>query len=721
MAGVLIGAGVGLAVGSITAPAHAWIHANLVPSYDPEERAKVYKANVQIPNLIPQIGDLLRTYFSGECTRAELDKILALHGATTGELKGFGVAKDWWNKHLQVVRPRLPFEVAMRAEALGFLDTSELQDNIRYHGFRYATDRLRIMEDSLSLDYSFLLQLVDRGVITEDDFVKYMRHGGWRLTSIRDLLKKQSIGIDPQTTMLRWNRGVISEEDVVKQLKWSGYRDNDVIAAMKGMRWQWPGINESIRWLQYGAFDDSYVDKQKLDSEQTPEYQQLAKAAGAKWALGDPIPQGWPTPDVSPADYAWRAHWRPNDIATAITMFHRLRPSKDDPSKSNFTGIKPYTEEDFAKDLSLNAIPPGRRDQLRAVSYNLPRFTVYRQALEAGAIDRNEVVERLQDGGYDVKTATVLRDTWEHLLYQRQIDKLRPISLENVKQAYRVGTMDRGTAAINLHIIFLDDFAKIQAYLASGYTRQAEDATANPWVQMALTLIDSDINAELVKQAVEVTHKALLRLEMTATQAISDLVGIGITYQRAAQYVQLWTYEQATEGTEIKAGQLADWYVNQLIDQDTFRERLLLLGYSRGDAALTIARAQIRLNETLQKMEAETEKAQALQAKQLAAAMKALQAQQTRVHKDMCRSSTRSQVVQFYTKGFVTREEAKSRLVECGMTDDDAENMIKLAEDKQSVKQQKKTAKTANGQSTATQSQLASAAPESAAGKPVER
>lgn len=670
----------GFVIGSlfqpISAPLSSYISAIVGPAFEPTRRDSAIHWNRQRPNVIVDPGQAIEVYHRGYCTWSELQASLKSHGIFISDSPTEAGSGRQWNGFIESTRPRPPIEVQLRANALGTLSDSDLAKNTWSLGLRRTSEYQMLLNDSPPFDIATLWQFMARGIISPDEWVKFMRHAGWRDNTLLELLIQWSQGIDPSSALVLLNRGLLDSNDVSKYQEWAGYRDQTVKDSLTQLRWQWPSVASVTLWSQLGVFNEAISDKLQLDDEKPDGYYQFARANGQHWSAGDTAPETWPTPDKTPADLAWRGHWRPNDLATAIAMLHRLRPSTDDPTKSNVAGVAPYTSEDFRNDLAANGIPPGRRDQLQAVTYSLPRFTVFRTALSAGTITKDSVVSRLQDSGYSQDIATLLADTWEHQGIQKQVDKLRPISLSQVKEAYRLGTISRQRAAIGLYMIYLDDYAQVQTFLGLPADAQLNLASDNGFVQLALTSIDADVAGELAKQAVEVVRKAYLRLEIDATTAVSQLANLGIVIGRATQYVQLWSYEHAAMGVEATAATLRAWYIDHLIDQSTYAARLTLLGYGQGDIALMVAAANLTISEKAAALQAKSVRAQQMQAKQLAAALKAAQQQQKAIQRQMCSSGTRNQVADWTIKGYLGYYDGYKRLTECGMTGDDAVNLL---------------------------------------------
>lgn len=642
----------------------------------PLSRTLQYGLNGRFPNLFPSLEDLVDLYNKGGCDYEQLASGLGPSGVQLLAKPDEYASAIWWRQLIEYGRQQIPLDVALRANALEHMSDTDLDTVVKRTGFRIKSDRDKIIKDTGPLDLRTILQLFDRDVIDEATLTLLLLHAGYRDDTINQLVRKESNGIDYNTAITLLNRDVITSDDLAKYQKWQGYRDDDVRKQLKETRWQWPSLTQLIQWGQLGVVDNVRANNLGLDSEKPVNFSLLAKATGQHWTIGDEPPKNWPFADLTPSDLNWRAHWRPNDIGTAITMWHRLRTTGGPGGGPRVPGVSPYTDDDLSADMAANAIPPGRRDQLKAVTYSLPRFSVFKTAMSSGVLSKDEVSEQLQDIGYSPDTAKILTQTWEHQAIQKQVDKLRPVSLSSVKEAYRLGTISRNDAARGLYIIYLSDYTQILDYFKLPLEAQYSLALGNGFVGIALTSIEADIAGELAKQAINVIKEGYMRLEIDATQAMSQLAQIGIVPQRAQQYVQLWTYEHAIKGIEVKAGELKKWYEDHLIDQPTYVARLTMLGYGQGDVALMVTRANLDMSERAMKLQAQTVKAAQLQARQLQAAAKAAAANQRAIQRAMCSSGTRNQVATWTVKGLITYPEGWKRLQECGMTPDDAINLI---------------------------------------------
>jgi hypothetical protein len=665
------------AVGILAVPnINAWVHANLVPSYDPEERSKAYIANFNRPNLIPSIGDLIDIYYRGECTRGELEGILAFQGVDSSSAGGeAGVAK-FWRKHLDVAKPRPPLDMIFRRHALGLDLPEPVDDVIRYLGFRDRDYRKVIREDSIPLDVSTLILMFWRNDITGDQLNMYLEHAGYRNADIRRLFKDIRNGPAGVELLSLLNRNAIDVATARKYMKWSLTTGDDEQDLIMSLRHQLPSPTEVALMATRHVFNDAYVAKFKLDSGMPDIYRQLTSQMGFNWTPSDNGPQNPRPGERTMLNYQWAAHWQTLDVGTAVQMLRRLRSTGGMDGGPRVPGVDVFTATDFQDVLTSNEIIPGFREQIGAIAYQVPSRLFVKRLYSAGVIDRKEVVETLKDQGYDDNRSEQLTKLVEYEVLKSHVDKLRPITRQQVVHAYKTGTITRGDAARGLYMLYLDNPNEQLTFSTLPTAVQETEAFGETFVQVTLTSIDAEIKAELVTKAIDVVRKAYLRAEVATLTAIDQLVRLGIVYERANQYVQLWSYELAAEGAEITAGKLVDLYTQGLLSGEEVSARLARLHYSPTDITLLIARANISIGQRQARLLAAQQTAKKREVAGLAATARILKRQQDAIGRQLCKSSTRVQLAKWALSGLITYKEAFERLQECGQTEADAINLL---------------------------------------------
>lgn len=711
----LIGAAIGVGVGLASAPLFSVQSSYVGPLLEPGHRGRIQNANSDHPNVPPDLHQLFEIYYRGNCSRDELDQAALLHGAW---IKGgradrpFGVL---WSQYVDSVRPRIPLDVAMRAAALGAIPAGQVGETIRYLGYRYSDDRDVIAKDSRPLDADDLLALWWRGDIDNAELERYLRHAGYRNLDIQALLKRTRRGPSGIELLGLLNRGQIDDAEARKYMKWAGVTGEVEQDRFLSLRYALPSSTEVGIMATRHVFNDAYVAKFGLDADMPDQYKLITSQLGFNWR---PSPNG-PLPDDGSNQTVlkrlWQAHWRTLDVGTAVEMLRRLRPTGGIGGGPRVPGVPVFTAEDFTDILASNEVIPGFRDQIRAVSYAIPSRLYVKRLYASGIVSRDEVKETLKDQGYDDVRSEQMTQLVVHETQQARINKLRPITLTAVKQAYKLGTISRIDASKYLYLIYLDNFEEQAKYLEPGPGGLKPFEVDVPWVNLALATIDGEIKAELASKAIDVIRKAYLRQEVTASTARDQLIGLGILYNRALQYVQLWSYELAAEGAEVSAARLVDWYVHQLMDQATLAERLSRLHYTPIDAQLIIASANLRLSEERIKLAAKVQKAGQQEVKSLAAAAKALQLQQLQLQKHMCKSATKTQLASWAAKGLISTDAAKARLVACGMDSIDADRLLAAAVKKKVVPSAKEISPQDSGGTTPNTPAVASTAADTTA------
>jgi hypothetical protein len=638
----------------------------------PYERGKQADANWQTPNMIPQLSTVLSVYNAGGCTFQELNFALRNLGILTAGHEIELATGGMWTQFVNTQQPRITVDQALRADILGKAGREDLDTTIKRNGYRNSKDREIIKKDSLGLGLADLIVLWWSKQITDEDFTKWIRYLGYRNDDIIRLIKtvRTSFSLN-QAIQLFW-AGSLSWDDIIHNARRAGIVANKDLDSLNELQFTWPSAGTVLGWSAQNVFDPPYVNRMGLDLEKDAEVEYFLRKTGLSFNPATQRPRDWPLPGISTGDLYWRAHWKQLDIGTATLLLHRLRPTGGPNNGPRVPGVAPFTDDNFKEALKVNEWPQGVRDQLAAVTDpTLPRL-VGNRMFQYGIITFDELVETYKDQGYSPKNAFNLATLARVDNTKALISKIKPLTIHQIKEAYKVGIIDRQTAGVNLLIATENNPSRIENILSMPASEQSNLAALDPFIQLTLKGLDAEIAAELTAKAIEVFHKGYLRGELSVLQAQAGLVRLGIVVDRANQYIQLWTYELMAEGTEVAASKLLGWYTDHLIDVDTLRARLEALHYRPGDVSLMIAAANIKLSEQAQKLADRTAKAKSQQDRQIAAALKANLRSIAGLQKQLCKSGNRAQLAKWATLQLIPYPEAYQRLLQCGMTGQDA-------------------------------------------------
>lgn len=254
-------------------------------------------------------------------------------------------------------------------------------------------------------------------------------------------------------------------------------------------------------------------------------------------------------------------------------------------------------------------------------AFNPATDTALRHGLETGMITEKEALEILKMKGYDLKSIKLELQQ----LVDAALGKERDFTYSQVTRLYRLGLITRERA--------------IQMLTDIGYS--VDKAT------VLVDLTDAEQQLELTELRVKVILEDLRDGVVTREQAISELVRLGVTRERAETLVDLQLARQRTEPREkITKSDIRQLYQAGKISREQAVHFLETLGYSA-----TIAEMLVDLWDTDQALES--------------------------------RDLTKSEILRLYSYGLISREQAISMLEAIGYNRDAAELLVKLQEYKE--------------------------------------
>jgi hypothetical protein len=468
-----------------------------------------------------------------------------------------------------------------------------------------------------------------------------------------------------------------------------------------------PSISDHLHWLQRNVFDTQYV----------TDFNLLEGFEDKFWpAFGaDLYAQGL---QKKYAALHYAAHWQIPAPGQLAEMMQRLRPGRvaDKLSLASDQYLRLLAEQDVA---------PYFRERFKAIAFQQPNLTQVTSLFETSQIDGAELVERLQDLGYNKDDATTISDQmaiqkarrrasqghgWtpsamasgfalslvpadlvsrqmsaqgftpeetQALMQRASIDLRQSIvrrgaakaittATTTALNAYKVGTVDRGQAGSILTSI--------------GYSGA-----------QSVALLDAHDMAEHVARVTGViksARKDYLNARISSAQATVVLEEAGITSQRIAEYLQEWGAEFTPAHRTLAAGKVQSLLKRGLISVTEARMRLTVLGYGDPDTQLLIDESE----QSIQEAERKLHDAEAKQlAKQGAALQKSAQAQQAQLKKTQQALKTVTPVgkmIDWYSRGITNEPAFVSRLLAMGYDQQSTDSYLVEAKQKRQERQQ---------------------------------
>lgn len=179
--------------------------------------------------------------------------------------------------------------------------------------------------------------------------------------------------LSPAEAIAAHRRGIIKPDVKDKELAWNGY-DKDHIDAIEALSEFYPAPQDFIRFAVRDTFNEAVVKRYNLDSD----YPEAIDSQVVKIGMS---PQ-W-------MRHFWRAHWELPSPTQMYEMLHRKKITVDD-----------------ARTLLRTAdVAPFFIEPMLAISYNPVTRVDIRRLWGTGKFDRQWLLDRHTDLGYDAQTA----------------------------------------------------------------------------------------------------------------------------------------------------------------------------------------------------------------------------------------------------------------------------------------------------------------------------
>lgn len=404
---------------------------------------------------------------------------------------------------------------------------------------------------------------------------------------------------------------------LLDRLRQRGWLERDAAEIMKGLTRVVPGPADLIRFMLKDVEDANIVKKFGLYDE----FNQKYKGTLLRWFKDQGVPD-------NVALYEWAAHWQNMPWTQLQEMKFRLRPDKYG-ARVDPKGY-PYVvnDLDLFDALGQNDIPPFWRYKLMEVSYRLPRLIDVRRAYFQGVVNDEFVLSDLLDRGNSPDTAASLLGVYQRL----RRDFVRRSRIVRLYQTDSVG----------------EDQAR-QLLAGEGY-QPGE-------IQDAIVWADIEASAAVTRRCVRQIQARFTRGEIPRTDLPGVLAGFGFSAKQIARVVQSVSCTLATKPKDLTAAQICDFNGRGILSNDEALARLLRLGYSEDDAARMFAQCQNKQGEKAAKVAAKAAKDEA------------------KKHKPL----TQGQILRLAVKGEITPADATQRLIDRGLTADDAMKLVAAA------------------------------------------
>lgn len=377
------------------------------------------------------------------------------------------------------------------------------------------------------------------GVINQELWTCLTRANGNKVWAAELAVRSQRQRPNLNQWISLYRKGLLSELDLYKRAQENGWTDPVEVKAVVQDSEFVPPYSDVVRMMVRDSADEDAVRSAGFDNDFEEKYRGQLRA----WAESQGISE-----DVM--RYIWRAHWELPSPTALYEMLHRLRPGRVPPGVAVDAELVKAT-------LKQNDVAPGYVDRMIAISYNVLTRTDLLTFYSNGSMDKQEVIERLQDTGYNLADATRIADAWELEKANRQANRSRVWSRTNILKHYRRGSI---TAQ------YADDLL----------SRTIPDAN-----ERAQILIDADNlrASDRLDKCIRAVRKRYMSGDIDDQAARDQLRALEVDPRHILPIVDGWVCERQSAEKQPTLAMLSDWLERGIINIDQYQTRLGGLGY----------------------------------------------------------------------------------------------------------------------------------------------
>jgi hypothetical protein len=413
-----------------------------------------------------------------------------------------------------------------------------------------------------------------------------------------------------------WNREEVNSILAEQLIMSNGYADEGIRGALSSLRFEIPGMGDLIRYAVRHAWDVDII----KHFDYLAELPMTARKWAARQGYGGPTetqyPGGkdnegkdFPAGEAKWFDMEWVAHWILPSVGQGYEMLHRLYGDSRYGRSPFLQPNTDFTQADQRLLMRANDIPPYWRDRLIAISYNPYSRIDIRRIFNEYLVKKEDVYHNYRNMGYDDEHANVLANYVEIARTDKENAEKLKVLKPQVCEAVQVGYINT-TDAKNMLVPYLKNPNDVDAII--------EGCVLKGKVQV-------------LKREISALRRKVMRGIITVDTARQELNALGIVPEKISEFIDELLIELEDRVKEVSASQLVQWAKVGIIDAATLFERLINLGYSRGDASniVRLAMYEVTLKQQkaalsqIQKLQKQAEKSAADVAKAQARTAKA--------------------------------------------------------------------------------------------------
>lgn len=633
LAAVVGSAAVGSATSSLISPAIGGMMNGLLA---PEFRALTYMANRPAGGLVPELKDLMATYFAGKYSLNWFQYLASMYGVDNPR-SNQDRRENWetiWRPLIETYRPRPSLDHMITGYHLGHISDDDMQARLRIEGLADLGDRTQALS---------------------------------RYTPFA-----------PSTLLALWQRDYISSETYESHMHASGYWRSSELNGFARLRFAIPGPSDLIRFAVREVWNDEVVRNYDYDLEFPETFAYWMRKQGMDYDFNAADFGDAPQRNVRwPLAY-WRAHWNTLSPTMCIQAYNRFRGDAANQASWRQEGVRPFTRQDFDYMLKIADYPPIIRNWIIGLAKRpLTRVDV-RRARKLGVISRDEVYQQHLDIGYTERDAEILTEYTERDIRKSAESRDKARTATALRNAMAVGLLSDDEASDRFYYLYTDKPEEIEEYRNASRDRKNEILDSRPDVLAILSTVRLADTTAWAKRVTKHIERLYVKGNVDRESAIQALTNIGITERKAQGYLAIWELFKVTTQRELSASQVLRYLTKGILPAVEAERRLKAIGFADADIAVMMENAKLDLRlaiERLKEKQARTIKQRrAAQRRQL----REQSANRNRIIADLNRSATKAQIGKFFMEGLINEAEAISALKDRGVMEDDIKRTIQV-------------------------------------------
>lgn len=528
------------------------------------------------------------------------------------------------------------------------LEMRLLRDGIRDEGdFQAAIEVPELAGVGQVLEAYYL------GILTPEQADEYLKQLGYLRDAERNLMLRLTRPLSSGGAISLLWRGQLTDGEWRAAMRANGVVDFRQQDLMQQEARPLPTLGDALRLSLRQTIDDDFARQFGLDENIPAVYTGWAQAQGYNY--------GTPTNVADQAGnllaplqlWYWRAGRQLPSPGEARDFLFRLDPGgveeinrlRQAAGQNADEALRPFSEDDYRAILRANGYPEPYISWTIATAYQLPSIRRLQQGLYYRTIDRTYVENIYLQQGYRPSDAVIAARTDEAVVDDRRNQLARQVANRYTRTA-----IDGHLKTYSLGNITLEDARHalesigVSAGMATALLQQAKqlapalqeykivtrtieqtladteslyeigaisDAEASARIgqlglsaetrKTILNRISLKVRLSVARAGVAAVRTDFRSGVLSSADAVTKLMGFGITPQRAATYTQEWALQLSDVRRRLTTGQILQMVKDGLLTADLADVRLRNLGWSQPDALLLLADVEHKVAATAAK------------------------------------------------------------------------------------------------------------------------